>query len=84
MKIIKVVLAPLIILTLIITIFCSLYRVENAEVVEVYGDDVIFVTSDGNEWEFVESGYKVGDKIKVSFNCKGTEKREDDVIIKVK
>lgn len=84
MKIVRGINISLSILIVILTILGGMYKVEKAEVIEVYENDVIFVTNDGNEWEFFEDGYNVGDEIKVVFNCKGTAKRTDDIILKIK
>lgn len=84
MKKVRIINICLTILMLILVILGSLYKVEKAEVVDVKGDNVIFITKDGNEWEFYGDGYKIGDKVKVYFNCKGTEKRSDDIVLNVK
>ena len=84
MKKVRIINICLTVLMLILVILGSLYKVEKAEVVDVYGDEVIIVTNDGNEWEFYGDGYKIGDKVKVYFNCKGTGKRSDDIVLNVK
>lgn len=84
MKKVRIINICLTVLMLVLVILGSLYKVEKAEVVDVKGDNVIFITKDGNEWEFYGDGYKVGDKVKVYFNCKGTEKRSDDIVLNVK
>ena len=84
MKKIRIINICLTVLMLVLVILGSLYKVEKAEIVDVKGDNVIFITKDGNEWEFYGDGYKVGDEVKVYFNCKGTGKRSDDIVLNVK
>lgn len=84
MKKVRIINICLTVLMLVLVILGSLYKVEKAEIIGIKGDNVIFTTKDGNEWEFYGDGYKVGDKVKVYFNCKGTGKRSDDIVLNVK
>ena len=84
MKKVRIINICLTVLMLILVILGSLYKVEKAEIIDIKGDNVTFITKDGNEWEFYGDGYKVGDKVKVYFNCKGTEKRSDDIVLNIK
>jgi len=87
MKYIRLINISLIILTLVWTVLNSLYKVENAEIIGVRNDSILLLTKDGNEWEYAVEGYtlnNIGDTVRVSFNCKGTEYREDDIILNIK
>jgi hypothetical protein len=87
MKYIRLINISLIILTLVWTVLNSLYKVENAEIIGVRNDGILLLTKDGNEWEYAVEGYtlnNIGDIVRVSFNCKGTEYREDDIILNIK
>lgn len=87
MKTVRVVNISLVLLMLVLTILGSLYKVENAEIIGVRDDGILLLTDDGNEWEYSVEGYtlnNIGDTVRVSFNCKGTEYREDDIILNIK
>ena len=87
MKYIRLINISLVILTLVLIILNSLYKVENAEIIGVRDDGILLLTKDGNEWEYAVEGYtlnNIGDTVRVSFNCKGTEYREDDIILNIK
>ncbi len=87
MKYIRLVNISLVILVLILIILNSLYKVENAEIISVRNDSILLLTKDGNEWEYAVEGYtlnNIGDTVRVSFNCRGTEYREDDIILNIK
>ena len=57
----------------------------DAIVTEVNGDDVLFEDSTGNLWEYEEEGYKVGDKVRLTFYTNHTDNnRLDDEITKIK
>lgn len=87
MKTVRVINISLVLLMLILTILGSLYKVENAEIIGVRNDSILLLTDDGNEWEYAVEGYtlnNIGDTVRVFFNCKGTEYREDDIILNIK
>jgi hypothetical protein len=69
-------------ITFIISIITSIYFA-NAEIVEVNGTEVIFVTDDGNEWSIESDGYAVGDKVTVKFHTNYTDNVEDDIVKKI-
>lgn len=66
----------------IISIITSIYFA-NAEIVEVNGNEVVFVTDDGNEWSIEDDGYAVGDKVTVKFHTNYTDNVEDDIVKKI-
>ena len=50
---------------------------------EVNGNEVVFVTDDGNEWSIEDDGYTVGDKVTVKFHTNYTDNVEDDIVKKI-
>ena len=57
----------------------------DAIVTEVKGDEVLFEDSTGNLWEYEDEGYKVGDKVRLTFYTNHTDNnRLDDEITKIK
>ena len=50
---------------------------------EVNGNEVVFVTDDGNEWSIKDDGYTVGDKVTVKFHTNYTDNVEDDIVKKI-
>ena len=85
--------------TLIICIFCFIlvystgcYVFNNvysrsARVEQVNDGIITFIDRTGNEWEYEKEDdklVKMGQKVKLIMNTKGTEEVEDDIIIKVR
>jgi uncharacterized OB-fold protein len=58
---------------------------EQGEIISKENDVVTIIDSTGNLWEYeTEKDFRIGDKVKVTFNDNETTKREDDIIIKIK
>ena len=56
----------------------------NGIITEVNGAEVLIEDVTGNQWEIEQAGYKVGDKVRVTFDTMHTDNtRQDDIIIKV-
>lgn len=56
----------------------------NGIITEVNGAEVLIEDVTGNQWEIEQAGYKVGDKVRVTFDTMHTNNtRQDDIIIKV-
>lgn len=52
--------------------------------VECYQGNTYIFTNDGHIWSVEDENLKDGDKVKVTFDTKGTQERRDDVITSVK
>lgn len=54
-------------------------------ITEVNGSDILIEDITGNLWEIEQADYKVGDRVRVTFNTMHTDNtRQDDTIVKVK
>ena len=63
----------------------SNYYKKQAEVVQATRGGIVFEDVNGNLWAIdYEKGYKVGDKVLITFDSQGTwDKVEDDAIVSV-
>ena len=65
--------------------FAETHYSHTAIVSEVDGDEILIEDSTGNLWEYEGEGYKVGDKLKVTFYTNLTDNtKRDDIITKIK
>ena len=79
-----------VIVALVVLIVCVLASLTNrytleATVIDTQNDIVTIEDETGNVWEFedTEHWYEMGERVKVVWNDKGTDFKQDDEIIKV-
>lgn len=66
---------------------CSIIETQytkEATVVSYYADAVIVQDEQGYEWEFIGTGYELGEKLVLVMDNNHTTQIEDDRIIKIK
>ena len=87
-KVMKTVGAFIIMLVVIGSIFvmCSkLHQYDReATVTHVWGDEVVCVDSQGQEWTFIGEGYTTGQQVILKMNDMETTSIYDDIILNVK
>ena len=79
-------------MAIVATLICSFlfasymdtHYTRTATITNISADGVITVVDDsGNEWEFYNYGFHVGDTVKMDMDTNHTEQCKDDIIIEV-